>query len=129
MLHTGVLPHHPSWVRLFQNLRVIVVDELHAYRGVFGSHLANVLRRLRRLCRFYGSDPVVVACSATIANPRELAERLLERPVRCVDESGAPRAERRLRFWNPPLLPGAMGIRRSPGLDARPLSPELPRRR
>jgi len=128
MLHTGVLPHHTSWVRLFQNLRVIVVDELHAYRGVFGSHLANVLRRLRRLCRFYGSDPVVVACSATIANPRELAERLLERPVRCVDESGAPRAERRLWFWNPPLLDGAMGIRRSAVLEARRLCTELLRR-
>jgi DEAD/DEAH box helicase domain-containing protein len=128
MLHTGVLPHHTGWVRLLQQLRYVVVDELHTYRGVFGSHLANVLRRLWRLCRFYGSDPVVIACSATIANPRELAERLLERPVDCVDRSGAPRAERRLWFWNPPLVDGALGVRRSATLEARRLTTELVRR-
>jgi DEAD/DEAH box helicase domain-containing protein len=128
MLHTGVLPHHTSWVRLFQQLRVIVIDELHSYRGVFGSHLANVLRRLLRLCRFYGSSPVVVACSATIANPAELATRLLERPVRCISESGAPRAERRLWFWNPPLVDGTLGVRRSAVLEARRLCAELLRR-
>jgi DEAD/DEAH box helicase domain-containing protein len=128
MLHTGVLPHHTSWVRLFQQLRFIVVDELHAYRGVFGSHLANVLRRLRRLCRFYGSDPVVIACSATIGNPGELASRLLERPVRCVSDNGAPRAERRLWFWNPPLVDRALGVRRSATLEARRLVDELVRR-
>ncbi len=128
MLHTGVLPHHTSWVRLFQQLRYIVVDELHAYRGVFGSHLANVLRRLRRLCRFYGSDPVVIACSATIGNPGELASRLLERPVRCIDGNGAPRAERRLWFWNPPLVDRALGVRRSATLEARRLVGELLRR-
>lgn len=128
MLHTGVLPHHTGWVRLFQQLRYVVVDELHTYRGVFGSHLANVLRRLLRLCRFYGSDPVVIACSATIANPRQLAERLLERPVDCVEESGAPRAERRLWFWNPPLVDGALGVRRSATLEARRLTTELVRR-
>ena len=128
MLHTGVLPHHTGWVRLFQQLRYVVVDELHSYRGVFGSHLANVLRRLRRLCHFYGSDPVVIACSATIANPRHLAERLLERPVDCVDESGAPRAERRVWFWNPPLVDGSMGVRRSATLEARRLTTELVRR-
>ena len=128
MLHTGVLPHHTSWVRLFQQLRYIVVDELHAYRGVFGSHLANVLRRLRRLCAFYGSSPVVIACSATIGNPGELAARLLERPVRCVDNNGAPRAERRLWFWNPPLVDRALGVRRSAVLEARRLVAELLRR-
>jgi len=128
MLHTGVLPHHTSWVRLFQQLRFIVVDELHAYRGVFGSHLANVLRRLRRLCRFYGSDPVVIACSATIGNPAELASRLLERPVRCVSDNGAPRAPRRLWFWNPPPVDRALGVRRSATLEARRLVAELLRR-
>lgn len=128
MLHTGVLPHHTGWVRLFQHLRYIVVDELHAYRGVFGSHLANVLRRLVRLCRFYGSNPTVIACSATIGNPRELAEKLLERPVRCVDGNGAPRAPRRLWFWNPPLVDRALGVRRSATLEARRLVAELVRR-
>ncbi len=125
MLHSGILPHHTSWVRLFQHLRYIVIDELHAYRGLFGSHLANVLRRLLRLCRFYGSHPTVIACSATIANPRELAETLLERPVHLVDTNGAPRAARRLWFWNPPLVDGTMGVRRSATLEARRLMTEL----
>jgi DEAD/DEAH box helicase domain-containing protein len=125
MLHGGILPHHTSWVRLFQHLRYIVIDELHAYRGLFGSHLANVLRRLLRLCRFYGSTPTVIACSATIANPRELAEKLLERPVQLVDRNGAPRAARRLWFWNPPLIDGTMGVRRSATLEARRLMTEL----
>ncbi|HWF57836.1 MAG TPA: DEAD/DEAH box helicase [Candidatus Dormibacteraeota bacterium] len=125
MLHSGILPHHTSWVRLFQHLRYIVIDELHAYRGLFGSHLANVLRRLLRLCRFYGSNPTVIACSATIANPRELTERLLERPVQLVDVNGAPRAARRLWFWNPPLVDGTMGVRRSATLEARRLMAEL----
>jgi DEAD/DEAH box helicase domain-containing protein len=128
MLHSGVLPNHTAWVHLFQHLRFIVVDELHAYRGVFGSHLANVLRRLVRLCRFYGSNPVVIACSATIGNPAELATRLLERPVRCVDDNGAPRAARRLWFWNPPLVDRALGVRRSATLEARRLVAELVRR-
>ena len=78
MLHTGILPHHTKWVRLFENLRYVVIDELHTYRGVFGSHVANVLRRLRRICRFYGSDPIFICCSATIANPRELARALID---------------------------------------------------
>ena len=125
MLHGGILPHHTSWVRLFQHLRYVVIDELHAYRGLFGSHLANVLRRLYRLCRFYGSNPTLVACSATIANPGELAEKLLERPVQLVDRNGAPRAARRLWFWNPPLVPGTMGVRRSATLEARRLMTEL----
>ncbi|MBJ7593871.1 MAG: DEAD/DEAH box helicase [Candidatus Dormibacteraeota bacterium] len=125
MLHSGILPHHTSWVRLFQHLRYIVIDELHAYRGLFGSHLANVLRRLLRLCRFYGSNPTVIACSATIANPRELAEKLLERPVHLVDRNGAPRAARRLWFWNPPLVDGTMGVRRSATLEARRLMTQL----
>jgi len=113
MLHTGILPHHTKWVRLFENLRYVVVDELHAYRGVFGSHLANVLRRLRRLCAFYGSNPVFIACSATIANPRELAERLFGAPFRLVSENGAARGEKRILFYNPPLVNRALSIRRS----------------
>jgi DEAD/DEAH box helicase domain-containing protein len=125
MLHSGILPHHTSWVRLFQHLRYLVIDELHAYRGLFGSHLANVLRRLVRLCRFYGSNPTLIGCSATIANPRELAEKLLERPVQLVDRNGAPRAARRLWFWNPPIVDGAMGVRRSATLEARRLMGEL----
>ena len=94
MVHSGILPHHPRWAKLFENLRYVVIDELHAYRGVFGSHLCNVLRRLRRICRHYGSNPVFLCSSATIANPRELAERLTEQPFELVDEErGAARRE------------------------------------
>jgi DEAD/DEAH box helicase domain-containing protein len=128
MLHSGILPHHTGWVRLFQSLRYIVIDELHAYRGLFGSHLANVLRRLLRICAFYGSTPSVIACSATIANPREHAEALLERPVELVDRSGAPRAARHLWFWNPPLVEGTGGVRRGVVLESRRLVAELLRR-
>ena len=113
MLHTGILPHHTKWTRLFENLRYIVIDELHTCRGVFGSHLANVLRRLRRIARFYGSDPVFVCCSATIANPGSLAEQLLEAPVAVVDRNGAPAAEKYFAFWNPPVVNRFLGIRRS----------------
>ena len=112
MLHSGILPHHPKWARLFENLRFIVIDELHAYRGIFGSHLANVLRRLRRICQHYGSDPVFICSSATIANPRELAERLTERPFELVEESGAPRGEKFFFFVNPPIVNRQLGIRR-----------------
>src|SRR5438270_620007 len=84
MIHSGILPHHPRWAKLFENLRYVIVDELHAYRGVFGSHLCNVLRRMRRICRHYGSDPVFICSSATIANPRELAERLTEQSFELV---------------------------------------------
>ena len=101
MLHSGVLPHHPKWAKLFENLRYIVIDELHAYRGVFGSHLANVLRRLRRVCEHYGSSPTFICSSATIANPVELAESLAERPFELVAESGAPRGEKWLRLRQP----------------------------
>lgn len=125
MLHAGILPNHTGWARLLRSLRYVVIDELHAYRGLFGSHLANVLRRLFRICRFYGSTPTVICCSATIGNPGELAERLLERPVRLVDRSGAPQAERHLWFWAPPLASGTMGIRRSAVLEARRLMAEL----
>ncbi len=113
MLHTGILPHHTRWTRLFENLRYIVIDELHTYRGVFGSHLANVLRRLRRIARFYGRDPQFICCSATIANPGELAARLLEEDVEVVDSNGAPSAQKKLVFYNPPVINRFLGIRRS----------------
>src|SRR6202140_716779 len=113
MLHTGILPHHTRWTRLFQNLRYIVVDELHTYRGVFGSHLCNVLRRLRRIARFYGRAPQFICCSATIANPQELASRLLEADVEVLGANGAPAAEKTFVFYNPPVVNRALGIRRS----------------
>ena len=123
MLHTGVLPHHTAWRRLFANLEYVVVDELHTYRGVFGSQVANVLRRLRRICEFYGSNPRFLCASATIANPLELAQRLLEvDDVEVVDRSGAPRGERRLVFYNPPLLDRSLGVRRSSLLEARAIA-------
>ena len=113
MVHSGILPHHPRWAKLFENLRYVVIDELHAYRGVFGSHLCNVLRRLRRICRHYGSNPVFLCSSATIANPRELAERLTEQPFELVEQSGAPRGEKFFVFVNPPVVNHQLGIRRS----------------
>ena len=113
MLHTGILPHHTRWTRLFENLRYIVIDELHTYRGVFGSHLCNVLRRLRRIAHFYGSDPQFVCCSATIANPGDSAARLLEKEVEVLDANGAPAGEKTFVFYNPPVVNRALGIRRS----------------
>ncbi len=113
MLHTGILPHHTKWMRLFENLRYIVIDELHTYRGVFGSHLANVLRRLRRVARFYGSNPQFICCSATIANPGELASQLVEQEVEVVEENGAPAGEKLFVFYNPPMVNRNLGIRRS----------------
>jgi len=113
MLHTGILPHHAAWARLFANLRYVVVDELHSYRGVFGSHLANVLRRLLRVARFHGGDPKFVFTSATIGNPAEHASRMLGRPVSLVDESGAPRGPRRVIVYNPPVVNAELGIRAS----------------
>ena len=113
MLHSGILPHHTKWVKLFENLRYIVIDEIHAYRGVFGSNLANVLRRLMRLCRFYGSSPQFICCSATIANPGELAAALIGRPVTLIDKSGAASGEKHVVFYNPPVINKQLGIRRS----------------
>lgn len=113
MLHTAILPHHARWMKLFENLKYVVVDELHHYRGVFGSHLANVLRRLTRICRFYGSEPTFVASSATIANAEAFAERLLEREVSLVTRSGAPRGERHVIVVNPPVVNPLLGLRAS----------------
>jgi DEAD/DEAH box helicase domain-containing protein len=113
MLHTGILPHHTKWMSFLQNLKFVVIDELHTYRGVFGSHMTNVLRRLDRICRFYGSKPQFICCSATIANPKELAERLLEREVYLIDQSGAPSSEKIFIFYNPPVVNKELGIRGS----------------
>jgi DEAD/DEAH box helicase domain-containing protein len=119
MLHTGILPHHPRWARLFENLRWVVLDELHVYRGVFGSNVANLLRRVRRLCRFYGAEPRFSLTSATIANPKELAERLIEAPVRLIppDLDGSPRAEKHIILYNPPVIDPSLGIRRAYTLE------------
>jgi DEAD/DEAH box helicase domain-containing protein len=125
MLHSGILPHHPRWAKLFENLRYVVIDELHAYRGVFGSHLSNIMRRLRRVCRHYGSDPVFICSSATIANPRDLAEGLTGAPFELVEQSGAPRGEKFFLFVNPPVVNAELGIRRSYLGEARRVSLEF----
>jgi DEAD/DEAH box helicase domain-containing protein len=125
MLHTGILPHHTKWMRVFENLRFIVLDELHTYRGVFGSHLANVLRRLRRVAKFYGSNPQFICCSATIANPGELASQLIEREVEVVEENGAPAGEKAFVFYNPPIVNRNLGIRRSYINEATRVAKEL----
>ena len=113
MLHQGVLPHHTKWAQFFESLRYVVIDEMHTYRGVFGSHVANVIRRLRRVCRFHGSDPVFILSSATIANPSELAAALVGDEVSAITDSGAPRGERHLLLWNPPVVNADLGIRAS----------------
>jgi DEAD/DEAH box helicase domain-containing protein len=113
MLHSGILPHHTRWARYFENLRFIVIDELHYYRGVYGSHFANLLRRLRRICEFYDSHPRFICCSATIANPRELAEALCGEEFELVERNGAPRGEKFFIFYNPPVVNRQLGIRRS----------------
>jgi DEAD/DEAH box helicase domain-containing protein len=125
MLHSGILPHHPRWAKLFENLKFVVIDELHAYRGVFGSHLSNIMRRLQRVCRHYGSDPVFICSSATIANPRELAEGLTGRSFELIDQSGAPRGEKFFLFVNPPVVNAQLGIRRSYLTEARRVSLEF----
>ena len=128
MLHSGILPHHPRWAKLFENLRFVVIDELHAYRGVFGSHLANILRRLRRVCAHYGSSPVFICSSATIANPRELAERLTGERFALVERNGAPRGEKFFALVTPPVVNPQLGIRRSYVTETRRLAVEFLRR-
>ena len=113
MLHQGILPHHTKWAQFFENLEYVVIDEMHTYRGVFGSHMANVIRRLRRVCRFYGTDPRFILCSATIANPQELATQLIGEEVTAITESGAPQGEKHLLLWNPPVVNPDLGIRAS----------------
>lgn len=125
MLHSAILPHHTKWVSLFENLKYVVIDELHIYRGVFGSHVANVIRRLRRLCQYYGSDPVFICTSATIANPLELAERLTEQKMVLVDNNGAPTGRKHFLFYNPPIVNKPLNIRRSATLETRWLAGEF----
>ncbi len=125
MLHAGVLPHHTKWAKAFENLRYVVIDELHYYRGVYGSHLANVLRRLKRVCEFYGSSPQFICCSATIANPKELAESLTGLPFELVERNGAPSGDKYVVFYNPPVVNRALGIRRSYLNETRRIAKEL----
>ncbi len=122
MLHVGILPHHTRWAAFFKNLRYVVVDEVHAYRGIFGSHVANIIRRLKRVCAFYGSQPIFVLASATIANPKEHAERLIEAPVTLVDDDGSPHGERNVLIVNPPVTDPQLGLRRSAEFVARDIA-------
>ena len=122
MLHSAILPHHTKWVKLFENLKFIVIDELHSYRGVFGSHVANVIRRLKRICRFYGSNPQFICASATIANPKEHAEKLIGEQVALIDNNGAPSGEKHFIFYNPPVVNQQLGIRKSSVLETRRLA-------
>ena len=127
MLHAAILPGHTKWVKLFENLKYVVIDEIHAYRGVFGSNLANVIRRLKRLCAFYGSHPQFICCSATIANPKELAETLTGEPMTLIDDNGAPMGERHIVLYNPPVVNRQLGIRRSCLLETRNIASMLVR--
>jgi DEAD/DEAH box helicase domain-containing protein len=125
MLHTGILPHHTGWKDFFTALRFVIIDEMHAYRGVFGSHVANVLRRLKRVSRFYGSQPQFILTSATIANPQELAVKLIEKPVSVIDQDGSPHGERHFLIYNPPFLDKKLGIRQSSLLEGSYIAGEL----
>ena len=125
MLHTGILPNHPKWIKFFQSLRFVVVDEIHTYRGVFGSHMTNLVRRLKRVAAFYGAKPQFICCSATIGNPRELTERILEEPVELIDDNGAPAGERHFVLYNPPLVDPVQGIRRGVVKESQRLATQL----
>lgn len=125
MLHSGILPNHTKWVKLFENLKYIVIDEIHAYRGVFGSNLANVIRRLRRICAFYGAQPQFICCSATIRNPGELAAAMIGRPVYTIDDNGAPAGEKHVVFYNPPVVNEQLGIRAGSVPETRKLAASL----
>jgi len=127
MLHLGILPYHQNWGEFIRNLRYVVLDEMHVYRGVFGSHTANVLRRLRRIAAHYGAQPQFICCSATIGNPKELAEQLIGVPIRLVDDDGAPSGTKRFVLWRPPLLKQRDGARRSPNVEAARLMAMLVR--
>lgn len=125
MLHSAILPHHTKWVSLFENLKYVVIDELHTYRGVFGSHVANVIRRLRRICEFYGSNPQFICTSATIANPKELAEQLTGAPMRLIDDNGAPSGRKHFVFYNPPIVNQPLNIRKSATVEVNHLAKEF----
>ncbi|MFZ0389381.1 MAG: DEAD/DEAH box helicase, partial [Calditrichia bacterium] len=122
MLHQGILPHHTIWIKLFENLKYVVIDEIHHYRGVMGSHMGNLIRRLKRIAAFYNSTPQFICCSATIANPQELAGRIIEEPVHLIDKSGAPSGEKHFIFYNPPVVNPQLGIRRSVVSEVRRLA-------
>ena len=121
-MHSGILPHHTKWVSLFENLKYIIIDELHTYKGVFGSHVAHVLRRLKRICNYYGSDPVFICTSATIANPAELAESLTNTEMQLISNNGAPAGKKHFIFYNPPVVHPTFGIRRSAVLEVRDIA-------
>ncbi|MEN8905806.1 MAG: DEAD/DEAH box helicase [Clostridiales bacterium] len=125
MLHSGILPHHTKWTKLFENLKYIVIDEIHHYRGVFGSNLANVIRRLIRICNFYNSNPKFICCSATIANPHELASKIIGRNIKLIDDNGSPSGAKHIVFINPPVLNKQLGIRKSSVLEAKNLAKNL----
>ncbi len=125
MLHAGILPNHPKWIKFMSSLRFVVIDEIHMYRGVFGSHMTNLIRRLKRIVRFYGSNPCFICCSATIGNPLELAKRVLEEDAVLVDRNGAPSGEKHVVFYNPPLVDRVQGIRRGVVLESRKLAARL----
>lgn len=125
MLHSAILPHHTKWVSLFENLKYVVIDELHTYRGVFGSHVANVIRRLKRICAYYGSHPTFICTSATIANPKELAEQLTEEKMVLINNNGAPSGRKHFIFYNPPIVNKPLNIRRSATLEVRKLANEF----
>src|ERR1043165_9949484 len=125
MLHTGILPHHTNWGDFFSSLRFVVIDEAHTYRGVFGSHVANVIRRLKRVADFYGAKPQFILASATIGNPKELAERLIEEPVHLIDNDGSARGPRHFIIYNPPITDPALGLRKSSLLEGVRLSQDL----
>jgi DEAD/DEAH box helicase domain-containing protein len=118
MLHTGILPHHTIWAEFFRNLQFVVIDELHTYRGVFGSHVANVIRRLKRIAGFFGANPQFILTSATIGNPQELAEKLVEAPVTLINDDGSSRGERHFLIYNPPLVDESLGLRKSALLES-----------
>lgn len=125
MLHTAILPHHTKWIKLFENLKFVIIDEIHHYRGVFGSHVANVIRRLKRICSFYGSDPQFICCSATIKNPGELSMRVIGKETVVVNNNGAPSGEKHIIFYNPPIVNYQLGIRRSSLLETRKIAYNL----
>ncbi|MGA2641803.1 MAG: DEAD/DEAH box helicase [Spirochaetia bacterium] len=125
MLHTGILPNHPKWIKALTHLKYVVIDEMHSYRGVFGSHMTSVIRRLKRIAQFYGASPVFICCSATIGNPHELAGRILEQQTTLVDENGAPSGERHFVLYNPPLVDRVQGIRRSVVLESQKIATRL----
>ncbi|MBU0638201.1 MAG: DEAD/DEAH box helicase, partial [Planctomycetes bacterium] len=125
MLHQGILPHHAKWAEFLAGLRYVVLDEIHTYRGIFGSHVAGVIRRLQRICRHYGSSPRFICCSATLGNPRELAERLTNCQMRLIDRDGSPRGRRWIVLWNPPWLEETRVSRRSGNVEAQELMASL----